>query len=122
RVHLIHDLQPYHCTYELCQDPNRLYGSRREWLDHENQHTRVWHCQVHGEEFETQPEYVQHLDSKHTHSKPECYSSELIAAVVGPSLKPHRNCPFCPTPFSDTIQMQKHIAYHLERIALFALP
>ncbi|KAK0635958.1 hypothetical protein B0T17DRAFT_595543 [Bombardia bombarda] len=38
RSHLIHDLKPYHCTYENCQDPNRLYGSRQEWIDHENLH------------------------------------------------------------------------------------
>ncbi|KAH6641212.1 hypothetical protein F5144DRAFT_642120 [Chaetomium tenue] len=41
RSHLIHDLQPYHCTYENCPDPSRLYCSQQEWIDHENQHVRV---------------------------------------------------------------------------------
>ena len=77
---------------------------------------------MHGEEFKTEPEYLQHLKSKHDDSKPEVYSPELIAAVVGPSLSPHRDCPFCPTSFSDTVQMHKHTAFHLERFALFALP
>ncbi|KAI1773627.1 hypothetical protein F4818DRAFT_452679 [Hypoxylon cercidicola] len=109
RVHLIHDLQPYHCTYKDCSDPHRLYGSRQEWIDHESQHSRVWHCQVHGEEFETQPNYVEHLKMSHPETTPGSFSPELIAAVVGPSLEPHRDCPFCPTAFSETIEMQKHM-------------
>src|SRR5436305_13301040 len=33
-----------------------------------------------------------------------------------------RNCPFCDLPAGSLEQMQKHVAYHLETIALFALP
>ena len=121
-MHQIHDLQPYHCTYEDCPDPNRIYGTRQEWLDHENQHRRVWHCQAHSKEFETQPDYRQHLDEEHPDSQPEDYSPELMAAVVGSSFQPHRDCPFCPTAFSDVADMQRHVIYHLERLALFALP
>lgn len=49
-------------------------------------------------------------------------SDELISAAVGPSTEPRRDCPFCPAIFSDVPQMQKHIAFHLERLALVALP
>lgn len=82
----------------------------------------MWHCQAHGEEFETQPSYVEHLKVSHPEVTPVYFSPELIAAVVGPSLKPRRDCPFCPTAFSETIEMQKHIIFHLERFALLALP
>ncbi|XXH04355.1 hypothetical protein Hte_010769 [Hypoxylon texense] len=122
RVHLIHDLQPYHCTYQDCVDPHRLYGTRQEWIDHESQHSRVWHCQEHDEEFETRPDYVEHLKIRHPDITPEYFSPELIAAVVGPSQKRHRDCPFCPTAFSEPIEMQKHITFHLERSAHLALP
>ncbi|KAI1373036.1 hypothetical protein F4677DRAFT_235557 [Hypoxylon crocopeplum] len=121
-VHLIHDLQPYHCTYQDCQDSHRLYGTRQDWIDHESQHSRVWHCQSHTEEFETQPEYIEHLKTLHPEAMSEYFSPELVAAVVGPSLKPHRDCPFCPTAFSKIADMQKHITFHLERFALLALP
>ncbi|KAL2691414.1 hypothetical protein Neosp_001799 [[Neocosmospora] mangrovei] len=47
---------------------------------------------------------------------------EMVAAVVGSSLKPLRDCPFCPTAFFDVPAMQKHVRYHLERLALYALP
>lgn len=121
-MHLIHDLQPYHCTFEQCHDANRIYGTRQEWLEHESLHTRVWHCAVHCEEFETQPEYTAHLHEKHPEQKAEYFSPELIAAVVGPSLRLHRDCPFCPTAFSEASALQKHVTFHLERLALLALP
>lgn len=121
-MHLIHDLQPYHCTYEECRDPNRIYGTRQEWLDHESTHTRVWHCQVHATEFETQPEYMAHIGRDHPDMNPAQSSAELVAAVVGPSLKVHRDCPFCPTSLPTTQELQKHIAFHLERLALFTIP
>ncbi|KAL1854330.1 hypothetical protein Daus18300_011516 [Diaporthe australafricana] len=121
-VHLIHDLQPYHCTFERCHDPNRICGTRQEWLEHESLHTRVWHCAAHGEEFETQPEYTAHLHEKHAEQEAEYFSPELIAAAVGPSLRLHRDCPFCPTAFSGASALQKHVMFHLERLALLALP
>lgn len=121
-VHLIHDLQPYHCTFERCNDSNRIYGTRQEWLEHESLHTRVWHCAVHSEEFETQPEYTAHLHEKHSEQKAEYFSPELIAAAVGPSLRFHRDCPFCPTAFAEASALQKHITFHLEQLALLALP
>ena len=95
---------------------------KQEWIDHENQHRRVWHCHSHEAEFETQPEYLQHVKEQHADEKWEYYTSETIAAVVGASAKPHRDCPFCPTAFSDVPMMQKHVRYHLERLALYALP
>lgn len=121
-VHLIHDLKPYHCTFERCNDSNRIYGTRQEWLEHESLHMRVWHCAVHGEEFETQPEYTTHVHEKHPEQGVEYFSPELIAAVVGPSLRLHRDCPFCPTAFSEASALQKHVTFHLERLALLVLP
>jgi hypothetical protein len=126
KSHIIHDLTPYHCTYERCPDPNRLYGSHQDWLDHEATHTRVWHCHIHASEFETQPEYVQHLQQYHNNctsdTNSDQFAPELIAAAVGPSLQPHRDCPLCPSGFTSVAEMQKHIKTHLERLALFCLP
>lgn len=118
----MHDLQPYHCTYEFCQDPNRLYGSRQDWLDHESQHTRVWHCQTHAKEFETQLEYIEHLKQNYEEAKTADFSVELLSSVVGPSTKLQRGCPFCPIDVNSLTEMQKHLAFHMERLALLALP
>jgi hypothetical protein len=81
----------------------------------------VWHCQEHGEEFETQPEYVQHWQDSHNNSTSEHPPPALVDAVVGPSLRTHRDCPFCPTHFTDIAQMQSHIIFHLEQLAQLAL-
>ena len=115
---------PYQCTYELCSDPNRLYASHQEWFNHESLHTRVWHCQVHESEFETESKYTRHLQQEHPEAKPESFSSELVAAAVGPSSKPHRECPLCPELFSykPIGHMHQHMRYHLEHLALFTLP
>jgi hypothetical protein len=122
RAHQIHDLQPYLCTYQDCTDPGRLYGIKQEWIDHENQHRRVWHCHKHEDEFETLPDYLQHLHEKHSETEAEEGTPEMTAAVVGASSEPHRDCPLCPTAFDGVVQMRKHMRYHLERLALYVLP
>jgi hypothetical protein len=123
RIHLIHDLQPYQCTYPDCGEPDRTYGSRQEWLTHEGlTHERVWCCSTHvSDEFETQLDYLRHLDDEHA-SESTPRSPELVAACMRPSAIPHRSCPLCPMSFVAVAEMQNHIAYHLERFALLALP
>ncbi|KAK8861918.1 hypothetical protein PGQ11_008153 [Apiospora arundinis] len=120
--HLIHDLQPYHCTYEQCEDPHRLYGTRQEWIDHESQHLRVWHCRQHDEEFETQPDFVNHLEKSHPEYVHGRLSEQHFSAALAPSEHVHRDCPYCPSSFSSSLHMQKHVMNHLERFAILAFP
>ncbi|KAL7930307.1 hypothetical protein V8C35DRAFT_313519 [Trichoderma chlorosporum] len=120
-VHLTNDLRPYHCTYKDCPDPHRIYGSRQDWIDHEHQHTRVWHCYEHTEQFKTQQEYLQHLERSHPNGTPEQFSKTLVAAAAGPSMQIHRDCPFCPSAFTDIANMQSHLIFHLEWLAQLAL-
>lgn len=97
-------------------------------MNHENQHCQVWHCQEHEEEleFETQAGYVEHLQTSHPDAPRERYTEELIRTAVAPSLKLRRECPFCPfqpdISLDETKDMQKHVIFHLERLALVALP
>jgi hypothetical protein len=123
RIHLIHDLQPYQCTYKDCVEPDRIYDTRQEWLNHEGlSHTRVWCCSTHtAEEFETQVDYLRHLEEEHQNEANQLRSPELVAACMRPSSIPHRSCPLCPTNFTTVAEMQSHIAYHLERFALLAM-
>ena len=123
RNHIKHDLQPYQCTYPDCKQPDRLYASRQEWINHEGLvHARVWICVEHpSQEFETQPDYVEHLSKEHA-NQPERRSQELVAACMQPSNMPHRGCPFCPVEFKSVKEMSSHISHHLERFALLILP
>ena len=118
-----HDLQPYQCTYPDCEQPDRLYASRQEWINHEGlAHTRVWICTAHlSQEFETQPDYLEHLKEEHA-KEPEQQSPELVAACMQPSSVPHRGCPFCPVEFASVMEMNSHVSHHLERFALLVLP
>ncbi|XXH04366.1 hypothetical protein Hte_010780 [Hypoxylon texense] len=98
------------------------WRTREEWIGHENQHVLVWHCRAHDKEFETQGEYEEHLNESHPGSSKESLDEDLMALAIGPSLKPHRDCPFCPTGFLEVTEMQKHVIFHLESLALLALP
>lgn len=81
----------------------------------------MWHSADHGDEFKMQGEYIQHLDQDHVSAN--CHHApELLFGTMIASSNPHRDCPFCPTELVDAVQMQKHVAFHLERIALFSLP
>lgn len=110
------------CTYKECSDPNRLYGSHQEWLDHGNQHTYVWHCYPHEAKFGVESDYLAHLEQEHPAARPELFLPEFVAEQVGPSLRPGRDCPLCPTAFATVPEMQKHLKHHLERLALFSFP
>ncbi|KAI1362083.1 hypothetical protein F5Y08DRAFT_355584 [Xylaria arbuscula] len=116
-AHLAGRSKFFSCPYcfLICPD---TYLDPNSW----RQHTRVWHCQNHVKEFETQPEYIEHLKQEHEDAKPEQFSAELLSSVVGPSVKLNRLCPFCPTGINSLIEMQRHLAFHMERLALLALP
>ncbi|KAK6824638.1 hypothetical protein PG987_012132 [Apiospora arundinis] len=103
-------------------DPLRLYGTRQEWIDHEIQHLRVWHCRQHNEEFETQPDFLDHLKLSHPKSSPDQLSDQILSAAIAPSEHIHRGCPYCPSSFSDQLYMRKHIMNHQERFALLSFP
>ncbi|KAI0459543.1 hypothetical protein F5B21DRAFT_248363 [Xylaria acuta] len=122
--HVSYDLQPYQCTYETCTDEKRIYSEREEWIEHEAQHEMVWHCRNHSVSKEFRPEaaYMQHLKAEHSDSQPELLSERHLADAVARSESPRRDCPLCPTLFSDALELQGHLIYHLERFALATLP
>ncbi|KAJ8132879.1 hypothetical protein O1611_g746 [Lasiodiplodia mahajangana] len=64
---------------------------------------------------------VPNMILNHPRIAAEHFSEELLGTAVRPSTNIHRDCPFCPTAFSNTEEMQDHIAFHLERLALVAL-
>ncbi|KAK6853613.1 hypothetical protein PG995_010425, partial [Apiospora arundinis] len=120
--HLDHDLQPYHCTYEGCNDSGRIYGKRQDWIDHESQHRCVWLCPQDGKEFQVRSDYKSHLEQAHPSGNPDQFSDELIASAVNQSVDAYRDCPFCPSAFTDAPSMISHVEYHLKFLALFCLP
>lgn len=98
-------------------DPQRLYDSPEEWAAHEDEHRRVWHCDLHGLEFATRANYVQHLKRAPRDHTAEEQSEERVTAAIGPT-KVNRHCPFCPAQPESVDNMQEHIKLHLEKLAL----
>jgi hypothetical protein len=124
RSHVIHDLQPYLCTYYGCGESERLYGSRRTWVDHENTHRRRWRCYEHPEIVHLSPEGLrEHL--YHSHLRDQLTTDQVETLVELSAISIADNRPRCPVCFQDGPfhkGLENHLANHLERIALFALP
>lgn len=123
RAHLLRDLRPYICTYEHCADAKNLYDTRNEWAAHENSvHRRTWRCPEHAEiTFQNRAAYEDHLKIQHP-QEAKLQSFQIMRAGESTTSLPDRPCPFCQTEFPSSSTLQDHIAFHLERIARFALP
>ncbi|OCL08633.1 hypothetical protein AOQ84DRAFT_292735, partial [Glonium stellatum] len=124
RAHLLHDLRPYICTYEDCGNPDQLYDTRQDWIQHENSlHRRVFRCPEHPDQtFPNLDGYRRHLHDAHVSNSDEI--SATIINYVSESIltSPDRCCPICTLSLATARELQSHIALHLKRFSLFSLP
>ncbi|KAL9113823.1 MAG: hypothetical protein Q9187_007553, partial [Circinaria calcarea] len=125
REHVLRDLRPYTCTYVDCRAGDQMYDNWRDWATHEQwTHNRAWRCLQHPTEtYLTALDFESHLSQQHQ-GEPFLNLDVAMAAGATVSNIQDRSCPFCLyIPESgDAMQMQIHIASHLQRVALFALP
>ncbi|KAH8812882.1 hypothetical protein F5884DRAFT_668366, partial [Xylogone sp. PMI_703] len=123
KAHLIHDLRPYICTYKDCRNPDQLYDSRQDWIQHENYHRKIWCCPEHPSHTSTSlDEYRSHLRQDHREYDDETLRNSLIQAAETALQSADRSCPICSLQLDTARSLQSHIALHLERFALFSLP
>jgi hypothetical protein len=124
RAHILHDLQPYICTYADCPESNRLYSSRRQWVEHENHsHRRIWRCYEHSTPLFYSPERLEaHLREDHANVLTETQIAGLIEVAETSVIDSRPLCPICLAAGPFAKGMENHLANHLERIAVFALP
>ncbi|PQE07748.1 meiosis-specific serine threonine- kinase mek1 protein [Rutstroemia sp. NJR-2017a BVV2] len=124
RAHLIHDLRPYVCTYEVCSIPDQQYDTRQDWIAHEDScHRKVWRCPQHPAEiFPQLGLYRTHLQNQHLDYANDGVQKAMITTGESTLTVPDRCCPICLYAPENMGELQKHIALHLERMALFALP
>lgn len=122
RAHVIQDLEPYTCTYVECSSGARLYGSRSDWLDHENKrHRSIWKCCYHTSlEFSTLQALKSHLQRDHAFTGSE--TDELVSISQYPKDDDREECPICLESTEHIKNLPLHIANHMERIATFSLP
>ncbi|PVH92336.1 TPR-like protein [Periconia macrospinosa] len=123
RAHVLHDLQPYICTYPECAAAETLYSSRTSWLEHERiVHRRVWQCHEHSScVFKSKAAFQEHLTNEHDNLT-ETHAQQLASFAEATVSDDRTKCPFCfePGPFSNGLH--NHMAFHQEQIATFSLP
>jgi hypothetical protein len=125
RSHLIQDLLPYMCTYPDCSEGDRnVLMTSESWLVHETMyHRTIYRCETHpSPSFPTRAQYVQHVEDYHPEDKFVLLDDDEITNRASPVARPDRDCPFCLQTASNWKDMDKHIGFHLESLALLALP
>ncbi|KAF4960065.1 hypothetical protein FSARC_10560 [Fusarium sarcochroum] len=124
KAHVLYDLQPYVCTYENCTRGNELYRSRKRWVEHEETaHRCSWRCRDHPDVlYATSDGLRSHFLLEHDRSLNSEQVDDLLRISTVGRADDRGSCPICfeQQPFSKGLT--NHLANHLERIALFALP
>ncbi|KAF2873673.1 hypothetical protein BDV95DRAFT_351021 [Massariosphaeria phaeospora] len=123
RSHVLHDLQPYVCTYPDCLTGEQLYTSRYTWLEHERlAHLRFWQCHEHiGASFLTKEDFRKHLLD--THVDLTTPQAQQLANFSESTHQDERDtCPFCLIQAPFPKGFHQHMAFHQEQISTFALP
>jgi ankyrin repeat protein len=136
RRHVLHDLQPYTCTFEHC--PSTLFASRHAWFDHElAAHRKEWNCGICSVRTKSASAFVEHAQSIHHRTFPEKLLSKVLQQNERSQTRYKANdCPFCDdwTVVHDdrnvpedeihiTVkQFRLHVGRHMEELALFVLP
>ncbi|PTB62050.1 hypothetical protein BBK36DRAFT_23906 [Trichoderma citrinoviride] len=121
--HIMQDLMPFVCVYEICPSPSAMFDSYEQWMMHiERYHMGGgWKCHHHhfAISFEDKDDFRQHLidhgdsameDSEFDHWYPPC--------------QPLRSCLFC-TQYDDehiSEDVHEHIARHLVFLSQVSLP
>ncbi|PWY74516.1 hypothetical protein BO94DRAFT_606985 [Aspergillus sclerotioniger CBS 115572] len=122
-AHVIKDLQPYVCTYTRCDSSQHFFQNMEEWIEHEKIHDGVCYwCNQHGHEtYEDRKGFVEHILAVHDEkvSSPLAYfcHRSLNVGVPQPG-EPEEVCNLC---FERTWDRKKHVARHLQQLAMYAL-
>lgn len=133
------DLVPYICTYEDCTLEDTFETSEQLGAHIERTHLpKYWICQLcsakspTGNRFRTQQSFKDHLAGVHQ-TLEDSQRSDLVHSSVRTAGQPFLVCHFCEE-FEDEFQklnegetkrqdaLRKHIAGHMQSIALISLP
>ena len=121
RKHVFDDLQPYVCTYAGCGLEDHYFANKNQWFQHEIQeHRLAWHCNNDGHaEHNSQDDFVRHMLHEHQASFSPEEAVRMSSMFKRPSRSSEGTCNLC---FRFSRNLKSHVARHLQRIALFALP
>ncbi|KAI9763063.1 MAG: hypothetical protein M1840_000954 [Geoglossum simile] len=104
-----------------CSFPNRTFGTRHEWFDHEAQiHRGGWHCSECSIESPIRASFENHIRLEHRQLFEDNQLPALAELCVMPMEK--RATGKCPLCLKDGQHLRSHIARHMQTVALFVLP
>lgn len=114
---------PYFCTYADCPDGMRMYSSRQDWIEHEKTaHRKEWRCFNHTDTtFKSPSELRRHLEVEHNTSVFQSQIQTLVDLGERDSPDTRTICPICFVQGPFPKGLMNHIAFHLERFALFSI-
>ncbi|KFY44059.1 hypothetical protein V494_01665 [Pseudogymnoascus sp. VKM F-4513 (FW-928)] len=128
KKHVFRDLRPYQCTWEHCSHSDKLYVTRHDWIFHEMQiHRRQWTCRDCDENFKSKTSIENHLRSRHLGTFTE-KQLPMLLNLCEREIEPNTptGCPLCEkilplASLRGDNDLQGHLAWHLEQIALFVI-
>ncbi|RMJ14895.1 hypothetical protein CDV36_005439 [Fusarium kuroshium] len=123
--HVFRDLRPYICTFENCQNPDKLYVSRHEWIYHELQiHRRKYVCKDCPKTYSSRTEMSAHIQEHYGESISQAQLSVILDLCdqQDDGMNGEKDeCLVCGEELSF-LALQRHLATHMEDMALFILP
>ncbi len=104
-----------------------MFERRSEWFQHEIQaHRREWCCNAPGHDsFTDKLEFMKHMESNHQQTAEPAELPRIVDFFERPMERSQASCPLCPAKesrFFAAKRLEKHLARHMEALALFALP
>ena len=126
--HVFEDLQPYVCTFSSCSMHLTKFATRNQWAEHEFREHRVvhsWRCPECGLIAPTGENLTEHLQQSHPQIVNESQTTLVVASSMQIQTVPieDQKCPLCQAkPGKSKRNFVKHLARHLESIALAVLP
>lgn len=143
RRHVFSDLRSYVCTFPDCDAP--YFGDINEWFRHEMQNHRVsYTCRLCQKTFQLRERYLAHVRKQHPDMLEDGEQQPVLDIARKPLDQiPAQECPCCSewvnrlkeravasTPSDASYHIlgvvptvfKRHLASHLEQLALFAIP
>lgn len=119
--HVLSDLEPYVCTFGKCVRTNDMFRSREDWYNHEmQQHRLEYSCNMKNHErYPDIRDFKSHMGRDHNIQIDDEQTQSQLSMFSRPTQRKSGVCPLC---MKSTKHLKRHLARHLERIALYALP
>lgn len=124
------DICPYTCILEECANPDTLFVTRNEWMEHfQKDHQRCWEClpcAMPGKPsivFTSVKDLIDHTQQRHGNTISNDQYSTLLLNSARPAPTGISQCPLCDfTGPADSDPLLDHITEHLHSFSLRSLP